>query len=345
MSKVKQLTPTIRAQRQRNQMVVSKTKMFRYSDDANSRSWHTGPNLCQETAMIDFALVWLCGRRQTESLPVCVVQGKRQNITSPGTYDEFDLSHFEIFVWVAWPVLSTVQCYRACQAGHETLCAFPQSRYPYLSSPHCLPSKYLSWFPEKIAEAYEVYVDISNLRFPREGINKWVQKVWLNHLRPNMKLRKDFIESVQTIPNMSPNISACFCSSFSRFHSTQFHPKAPLLDCGRSLELKGRGRRRSGGEWCGESHGTRVTKSLTHRWHIVHPVTLFSLEVSTCPCFMCIHVHSFRALCWMWINDHIVMLDKTWQNEPMWSKQISSNILDWISSQLEMDREIGGDQR
>lgn len=79
MSKVNQHRPTIRAQHQIHDLREIKwlsPKQRCSNIPMIPPSWQTGPSLCQETAMIDFALVWLCGRRQTESLPVCVVQGK-----------------------------------------------------------------------------------------------------------------------------------------------------------------------------------------------------------------------------------------------------------------------------
>lgn len=169
MSKVNQLIPTIRAQHQIHdlreikwiQMVVSKAKIFQCSDDtsklANGSQFASG----NSDDRFRFGLtLWK----------------KADWITSTTKYHQSWKLRFVNglgWIWfrVAWPVLRTVQCC-VCQAGHETLCAFPQSRYPYLSSPHRLPSKYFPWFPKKFAE---VYVEITNLRC-REGINQCVQK-------------------------------------------------------------------------------------------------------------------------------------------------------------------------
>ena len=146
MSKVNQLIPTIRAQHQIHDLREIKwlsPKQRCSNVPMILPSWQTGPSLPQETAMIDFALVWRCGRRQTESL-------QRQKYHQSW---KLNFANGLGWIWfrVVWPVLSTVQCC-VCQAGHETLCAFPQSRYPYLSSPHRLPSKYFPWFPKKFAE-------------------------------------------------------------------------------------------------------------------------------------------------------------------------------------------------
>ena len=99
MSKVNQLIPTIRAQHQIHDLREIKwmsPKQRCSNVPMILPSWQTGPSLPQETAMIDFALVWRCGRRQTESL-------QRQNTTSPESYvlpmdwAEFDFELRDLF--------------------------------------------------------------------------------------------------------------------------------------------------------------------------------------------------------------------------------------------------------
>lgn len=144
-------------------------------------SWQTGPSLPQETAMIDFALVWRCGRRQTESL-------QRQNTTSPESYvfpmdlAEFDFELGDLF-WEPCSAVFAKQAMRLYAPFHKA---------------DILICHRLTVYHQSISHDFRRHLQKFMLRSPtsdveRESLNV-SKKVWLNHevkkrlhwIRPNL---------------------------------------------------------------------------------------------------------------------------------------------------------------